>query len=358
MEKLVCEIKYEDIGKYGEMNTHLSRCDFKKIGVEIEDTVKVSFLDKTMVVPFLPNYRCLCPGASGLVSFREDLPVDLMTYHGNFVKNNKIAIFAEIVEGETDILVCKGIKFPIVITFELDKKGGYHNDYLIYNLIRTNDRNDYKELGDEDYCNFRNVAIGRIKPGILYRSSTPINPSLKRNKYADDCLKKYGIKSIINLCDNEETAKKFEGFADTYYSKQKVIYLNSNADTTSYQFGKALIKGIRFMLANEGPYLIHCIEGQDRTGMTCAFYEALLGASRNQIFDDYMKTFENFYKIKRGTEQYSKLANGIVQKNIFSYRGFDFDTIDILKSPESYFLFLDLREEELKAFKDLLSGMK
>lgn len=358
MEKLVCEVKYEDIGKYGEIATPFFRSDFKKIGIDIEDTVNVTLLGKTLVLPFLPNYRCLCPGSSGIVSFRDDIPIDVMTYHGNFVKNNKIAIFAENLDGETDIMVCKGIKFPITITFELNTKGGYHDDYLIYNLKRTNDRNDYQNLTDEEYCNFRNIVVGRIKPGILYRSSTPINPSLKRNKYADDCLKKYGIKTIINLCDNENDAKNFEGFNDTYYSKQKIIYLNSNADTTSYQFGKALIKAMRFIIANEGPYLIHCIEGQDRTGMTCAFYEALLGASRNQIFDDYMKTFENFYGVEKGTLKYDKLADGIIQKNIFSYRGFTFDTIDILKSPESYFLFLDLKEEELKAFKDILSGMK
>lgn len=79
---------------------------------------------------------------------------------------------------------------------ELEEKNGYHEEFQVYNLIRTNNREDYADLSDEDYCNFRAVKGGKIKEGVLYRSSSPIDPFMKRDKYADDCLKSMELKPL------------------------------------------------------------------------------------------------------------------------------------------------------------------
>ncbi len=111
---------------------------------------------------------------------------------------------------------------------------------------------------------------------------------------------------------------------------------------------------MRFIIENEGPYYIHCMEGQDRTGAVCAIFESLLGASKNELMIDFMKTYENFYKVVRGSEQYMAIIKGELQENIASVRGFSYDTIDVLKHPVSFLHFLDLTDEEIRKFTSIL----
>jgi protein tyrosine/serine phosphatase len=47
------------------------------------------------------------------------------------------------------------------------------------------------------------------------------------------------------------------------------------------------------MINHDGPYLIHCYAGVDRTGIVCAILEALMGASRVEIASDYARSFIN-----------------------------------------------------------------
>ena len=64
-------------------------------------------------------------------------------------------------------------------------------------------------------------------------------------------------------------------------------------------FKKSLAKGLRAMSENSGPYLVHCVEGKDRTGYVMMVLEALLGASYDEIVDDYMITYDNYYGITK-----------------------------------------------------------
>ncbi len=354
---LAFDAKFEDIGKYGDISTPFTMEDFSKEGFEYEDTIKVSFLDKSIIVPFVPSFRCTHSGGTVLVGDGKIFKrIILLSFHSNFVKKNRIAVFLENEDMEIDILVAKGIKFPIRFTFELDKKKGYEEEYKIYNLIRTNNREDYSDLSDEDYCNFRNVKCGRMKEGILYRSSSPIDPFMKRNTYADECLKKYGIKTIINLNNHVNDIKRYEHYNDTYYSKQKILFLNTNADVTSYNFGKSVLRAMRFINENEGPYLIHCMEGQDRTGAVCAIFESLLSASKNELINDFMKTYENFYRVKKDSERYYAIVKGEMQDDIASVRGFSYSTLDILKHPVSFLQFLDITSEDMSKFINKMQG--
>ncbi|MBO6118938.1 MAG: tyrosine-protein phosphatase [Lachnospiraceae bacterium] len=356
MGVLEFDAKYEDIGFHGDIMTPFTMDDFAKAGFEFEDTIKVSFLDKSLIVPYVPSYRCTHSGGNVLVGNKMFKTIPLIAFHSNFVKKQRIAVFLENEDRDIDILVAKGIKFPIRFRLELAEKKGYHEEFMVYNLIRTNNREDYSDLSDEEYCNFRTVKGGRFKEGILYRSSSPIDPFMKRDKYADECLKKYGVKTIINLNNNLDDTKKFPNYNDTYYSKQKILFLNTNADVTSYNFGKCVLRAMHFINENEGPYLIHCMEGQDRTGAVCAIFESLLGASKNELIEDFMKTYENFYKVKKGSDQYYKIVKGEMQDDIASIRGFSYNTLDILKHPTSFLQFLDITNEDMNTFIAKMRG--
>ena len=350
------DAKFEDIGFYGDIRTPFTMEDFAKEGFEFEDTIRVSFLDRSIIVPYVPSYRCTHSGGTVLVGDKMFKTIPLVAFHSNFVKKNRIAVFLENEDRNVDILVAKGVKFPIRFTFELEEKKGYHEEFQVYNLIRTNNREDYADLSDEDYCNFRAVRGGKIKEGILYRSSSPIDPFMKRDKYADDCLRKYGIKTVVNLNNHIEDTKKFENYNNTYYSKQKILFLNSNADITSYNFGKCVLRAMKFINENEGPYLIHCMEGQDRTGAVCAIFASLLGASKNELIEDFMRTYENFYRVKKDTHQYNRIIMGEMQDNIASIRGFSYSTLDILKHPVSFLQFLDISYTDMHKFINIMQG--
>ena len=356
MNKLEFEAKFEDIGRYGEIRTPFTIEDFAKVGFEYEDTIKVSFLGKTLIIPYVPSYRCVRSGGNVLVGSKMFGTIPIIAFHSNFVKKQRIAVFLENEDMEMDILVAKGITFPIHFELELYEKKGYHEEYLVYNLIRTNNREDYSDLSDEEYCNFRNIKCGRIKEGILYRSSSPIDPFMKRNTYADACLKKYGIKTIINLNNHLDDTRYFENYYETYYSKQNILFLNTNADVTSYNFGKSVLRAMKFINEHEGPYVIHCMEGQDRTGAVCAIFESLLSASKNELIEDFMKTYINFYRVEKGSEQYYKIVKGEIQDDIASIRGFSYNTLDILKNPASYLRFLDITNEDMDTFIAKMQG--
>jgi protein tyrosine phosphatase len=62
--------------------------------------------------------------------------------------------------------------------------------------------------------------------------------------------------------------------------------------------------GIKFMLDHDGPYLIHCFAGFDRTGFVSMVLEALMGATITEITDDYLLSYGSWFSsaIKGGND--------------------------------------------------------
>ena len=69
------------------------------------------------------------------------------------------------------------------------------------------------------------------------------------------------------------------------------------------EFKDKLVKGLTAMANNEGPYLVHCVEGKDRTGFVLIVLESLLGTTYNDMVNDYMKTYDNYYSITIDTDK-------------------------------------------------------
>ena len=86
--------------------------------------------------------------------------------------------------------------------------------------------------------------------------------------------------------------------------KGNVLCLKQNFDYNSKDFKKGMADAVKFMASHEGPYLIHCTEGKDRTGLMSALLEALMGASVSEMSEDYMTTYTNFYKYDSDSEEY------------------------------------------------------
>ena len=76
-----------------------------------------------------------------------------------------------------------------------------------------------------------------------------------------------------------------------------VILCPLKADPTADDYNKRLIDALKELPSHPAPYLVHCMEGKDRTGYVCALLEGLCGASYEEIVADYLVTYSNYYNI-------------------------------------------------------------
>ena len=242
----------------------------------------------------------------------------------------------------------EGVTYPVEVTFKMAEKGGYMAEYIMHDLQRTNDRADYPNLSDAEFGNFRNIATTGMGKDVLYRGSSPINPELGRNTYVDAALKQAGVNVIMNLANSPEEAEAYEGFADTYYSGQKVIYLNLGVDFSAPEFQKGLAEGLRFFAANKGTYYVHCTEGKDRAGFVSALLECLMGATYDEVVADYMVTYYNYYGVEPGTDKYNAIANSNIIKTLQNAFGVeDLSKADLQKGAKDYMKAIGLTDAEI-----------
>ena len=210
-----------------------------------------------------------------------------------------------------------GLKVGDTVTIRLSRKEGALSEQVLNSLRYSNDRNSF--ANDEIFANFRKITDGDIKNGNLYRSCSPTDNVNNRATVADALIKNTGVNTVINLADsNEEIEKRISGDNSSYYAalynRGDVIALNMAIDFSSDTFMNSLVGGLK-KLVNDNhktPILIHCTEGKDRAGVTSALLEALCGADYNDIVEDYMKSYYNYYGI---TKEKDALRYEIIVKN-------------------------------------------
>ncbi len=252
------------------------------------------------------------------------------------------------------------------VTITLSKKGGYLDEYEVRQLKRTNNRDDYSS--DEVFANFREVTYGSIAPGRLYRSSNPINPEIGRNQYAMRLTEAAGVKVVFNL---SETAGEVAAHLGTdangnlaYYKglndMGNVYAMGMGLDSQSEDFKQKLAVVLREMGNKEGPYLIHCVEGKDRTGFVAALLESLMGAKYWEIKDDYMDSFVNFFHVPVAPGQYDRIGNNNILESMRQMagipKGSSLKGVDLSKAAESYIKSIGLTDDEIEKLKVNLSN--
>lgn len=241
-----------------------------------------------------------------------------------------------------------GITEPVRVSIAMKEQGGYYDEYLLHRLMRSENREDYPHLSDREFANFRAITTAGIGAGKLYRSSSPVNPEINRNGIADREAAAAGVKVFINLADNAEEMRGYEGFSDTYCSTQTIIPLNLGLDFTTEEFRRGLAEGLRFIAGHEGPYLVHCTEGKDRAAFASAVLECLMGASADEVIADYMLTFFNYYGVQPGTEQYNVIARKNICKSLETAFGVtDIREADLRTEAETYLLEIGLSADEI-----------
>lgn len=319
--------------------------------------MKVSFLDKELVLPVVPTYSYVDQGTAAIIAplGENGKPtgyLSLAINMGNFGQTYGLAYKTTNADKTWFWTAYDGVTFPVEVKFEMAEKGGYLSEYILHDLTRTNNREDYPELTDEEFANFREITTTGMGKGKLYRTSSPIDPSLGRNTYADKAIENAGVTVIMNLANSESDALAFEGFSSSYYSKEKVIYLNLGVDFQADEFKSGLAQGLRFFAENKGIYAFHCTEGKDRAGFVAALLECLMGATYDEVCADYMKTYENYYKVEKGSDKYNAILSSNIVKTLQAAFGVeDLSKADLASAAEGYIKSIGLSDSEIASLK-------
>lgn len=188
-----------------------------------------------------------------------------------------------------------------------------------YNKGHTNNRADYQS--DEQFANFYEVTGGDIKPGILYRSFSPLYDPAKqsRSPYVNELAEKANIKFEIALSYSDSSVAAAVKSLDGYCLDlcENGDYVAPSMGYLYFQQKEKTVKVLDSILENDGAYLIHCNVGRDRTGFTCLLLQALCGCTADEMKADEAKAFCNLCNIEVGFEEYRAVCASTYDRNMF-----------------------------------------
>jgi len=358
---LMSDDQVHDIDSYGMLVPSFTPADLMKAGFQYSDLLDVKIGDNIELhnVPFVTGFNevgvletCFCDYNAQGTMYGFGL------LHGNF--SERI-----------------GGKIGDRIEITLAKRQGYKDTWEIMKSIYYPNRDLYDS--DEIFANFREVNTTGMGKGILYRSSNPLNPkdNAVRYAYVDRLAEAAGINTEIDLADTPQKVQNYRamaGFESTYcpalYDADKVITLGLTADTYSTTFMNKLGDGLRFMINNQPPYLVHCNEGKDRCGFVIILLESLAGATYQEVADDYMQTLINFYKIEKGDTSYNLRKTLSVDRLVWllenidavddytniTWQGKDPSKVNLQEAARSYVLKCGLTPQECDMLQQKLQG--
>lgn len=251
------------------------------------------------------------------------------------------------------------------VTIKVSQAQKYKDVEETLSISYSDDINEYTSV--EEFANFREMTAGNIKPGILYRGASPIDNQRKRASTVSALLESHGIQYDIDLSDTRakvDAAYVKADFNSPYFKSldqnNKAVLLGMAAAYKNDDFSAKMKTLFESILANDGPYYIHCLEGKDRTGYVCMVIEALCGADYDELIDDYFITYHNYYGIEKGTEKY----NVIKEMHIDEMIRFVFDfhkTTNLLTANyhsrvNDYLLAIGLTQSQIDAVQTKLSN--
>ena len=166
-----------------------------------------------------------------------------------------------------------------------------------------------------DYGGYAVIGGGRLKRGILWRSG-------QHHGATDADLEKIaslGLKTVFDLRSSRERTthpcRRPEGFAAAVYSPEYPTKAHAPhiaaAQTTRQRTAESTHEGLlrnygaicfrpelmammrtyfSTLADGEGPSLVNCMAGKDRTGITVAMLHLATGVHRDDVIEDYVLT--------------------------------------------------------------------
>lgn len=331
------------------------------------------YIQKTVEEFYNLGFTC---GDSVNIIFSNDFRVDDVPFYSGYYTRTGIPLLT-VYPGYTypefsynngpDVIETIKLTDDDTIKIELNKKGKYLDVENAMSVRASLVRDTYDS--DETFGNFRPLVGGDIDSTLLYRSASPCVNTYNRASYVSELSRKYHINSFIDLSDNEEEIKNYYDDEDadisywrSMYDKGNICCLDLSANYRNKDYKTKLVKGLRYITENDGPFLIHCVEGKDRTGFVCLLLEALCNASIEELEYDYMITYSNYYGI-------DKTNKSDMYKAYYDNRFADFLTyltskeslddikpLDVYNGAVDYLLSAGMSIEEINMLINKISG--
>ncbi len=350
------EVKHET--EFGGVYIVMTIDDFNKVGFKYGDSVDVEFSNgyKLEDIPYYNGYY-VDAGEALLIAYPGyDYIKAAINYGDDLWERAGLKATAN----QPTLWSTATLDEHSKATVTLKEAGKYLDVQEARDIHYPDERSKFPS--DIVFANFRNFAMGDLKEGVMYRSASPCDNQHNRAPYVDALIKEAGVNCILNLSDNDAKIEKYmakDDFNSPYfaelYNKGNVYPIALNMNYLSDEFASKIAQGFIDISSKEGPYLIHCTEGKDRTGFVCMLIEALAGAEYQEIADDYMVTYDNYYEINEVKDP--RKYKVILEKNLDAMLKFvvgdekvDIKTAELSGYARSYLLKAGMSNEQIDRF--------
>ena len=335
--------------EFGGVYIEISIEEFNKLGFNYGDSVNISFSNGVMLegLPYYNGYYTL-----------NGQPL-LVAYPGYpYIK--------ACINSGADLWTVSGLSDADTADIKLNTAGAFLDIQQARDIHYQDDRSKFPT--DAVFANFRNIKAGDIKEGRIYRSASPCDNQHQRAPYVDELIAIAGVRYIVDLADTNEKMLGYieaDGFSSDYwlslFKDNKVYPAAMNMNFGSEEFRAKAAGALAAMVQNRGPYLVHCTEGKDRTGFVCMLIEALCGASYQEIVDDYMITYDNYYQINPTDDsaRYNTIVEYVLDPMIQDMAGpdcRDIKTEDLSVYAEAFLLSGGMSLEQIQSLKHILTA--
>lgn len=337
---------------FGGVYIDITIDDFNRLGFEYGDSVDVEFSNgyKLEGIPYYNGYY---------TSIGDPLVVGYPGYP-------HIEVAINFGDPLWDV---SGVQAGDTANVTLREAGAFSSIQEAFDITYTDNRADY--TSDEQFANFRALRGGSIKPGAVYRSASPIDNEHNRAPYVEELMKQAGVMYIVDLSDNGVEADEFvaedkaQGIDVSRFEELSasgcVALLDLSANYPSQSYARTLAGGLVSMTEHDGPYLVHCVEGKDRTGFVCLLLEALCGATYDEMLSDYMETYANYYGITKESDpsKYEAISNqqfaDMLRTIAKASDGADLTAIDYATPARDYLKMGGMTDSQIDALVDRLA---
>jgi protein tyrosine/serine phosphatase len=322
--------------EFGAAMLDFTEADMMKAGFTLGDIISITVDDNEIVMPYYDGYYT----RNG-----EYLCVAYPTYPSICFTANNVGLPEELtgLEGHTVIVKMK-------------EKGGCIDVQNALSMKYNNEREEYL-CSDAEFANARAASGGKLASGRLYRSSSPFCNEINRAFYVSEYLEREKVKTVLNLADTEEKMQSYDmpPYSHKLWEEGNVILCPLKADPTADDYNNRLIAALKELPSHPAPYVVHCMEGKDRTGYVCALLEGLCGATYEEIVADYLITYYNYYLINPINDR--DLCNALVSLRLNTclmyYAGVSDEaqlpSVDYAQAFSNYLLSHGMSQQQLDA---------
>lgn len=315
--------------------------DLAEIDLEYGDSVNLSFSGGYQVeaVPFYPEFYG-DKGNTILTDFYDNLAIAGVSSSFNRVAN--------IQPGET-------------VTITMEKPGRYKEKNEAYTVNSAYEQ--WEGQTDEAYRNAREVRAGSIAAGVLYRGTSPFDTEYGRAELMDAYIRENNIQCALNLTDNEEMLKErmdqLPAHTREMIENGQVIAAHLGVEYTDPGAMQTIGESLVEMTGREGPWLIHCSLGRDRTGVICALLEALCDATYEEVVADYMQSYDCLHGIDMNPEslQYQLFKQRIdeILESMFEISRDQLPACNLRQEAEDYLTRCGMTAAQIEALRTRLT---